>query len=382
MTSLQRLKNAVFISALGIGLTFSAFPLFYTQLNRPDGSGVVNSWLTMGQVLGAFVLTFFIDRIPRKSTAITGDVIRALLLGVLLLVPAPTIAILAIFALMSGIFEATTNNAIQAWLTEGQPSREDLVKLSSKIETASQVGLGLAPLIGTLILFVSDVKAVLALDLITYLIGIWLIAPLSNSLAKQKLNLRTMQSDFLVSFRWLYGAGPHRRWLGVSLLLGFVLAVFNTVYYPILMDRAKPTDQAMYLFQNSFFIGSTLGAFYMSRSKRSPKFHAVLGGCILVGVTLSEYFFHHYALLFLSAVGLSIGRISIFIPSRSMVVSYADPSRAGSTLAMRSMTLGLALFLMYQVVLLLLPVIGSEALLLFSTASALGAVVLAGTSRD
>ncbi len=126
-----------------------------------------------GPLAGALV-----DRYPRQSMLIAMDVIRALLVGVLLMVlRAEALNVWAIYLIIAGLATATTfyQPARQATIPSVVPP-DDLVSANSLLIGTNQATLAAGFLAGSLLILTIPLRLMVLIDLITFIASALLIA--------------------------------------------------------------------------------------------------------------------------------------------------------------------------------------------------------------
>lgn len=258
------------------------------------------------------------------------------------------------YSLFQAVFGSSTTNAIHSWLSENDFNEDELKKSHSLIEIASKVGMASGPLFGVLLLqLFNSPKIVFLIDTLTYVIGAILISGLKSSINLDKIK-KSFYHEVKEGFQYVFQNKEILRWISVSVLQGFGLAVMNAVYLTILKDRIRADDSKITFFQTAYFIGGLLGGIFAFKIKLKTQSLLMFSNLVLAFVPLVSIFTKSYVLFFTLAIIQRAMTLSGAVCTRTLCQQGQSREFFGRIMSVRSVAIDVGTIFSYCIVLIFL----------------------------
>lgn len=266
-----KLYMAGLTSELGSFVTDTAIMLFVFQLSAHN-----KSYLGVSRVLFLFCFTMGIlmggplgVRFNKRNLLLISEVLRIPL--ILSLMFFHDVYFVMVTNALIGFFTGIYNPSRQTLINEIVPEK-DIKDANSLFGTTMAVlHLG-GPLIGaTLFSYYKGVFEVLSLDLLTYIIGIFLLLKLrvTSSTPKNGLSATvkssTMIEDFTEGYRYIRSRADLSSMLLFTLMVGFCVGMLIPLLFPFVVEVLHQTEQAYGVNISLFGLGGIVGG-WLSKS--------------------------------------------------------------------------------------------------------------------
>jgi DHA3 family macrolide efflux protein-like MFS transporter len=292
------------LSSIGSGLTAFALGIYVFQLT---GSATKYSLILLATFLPSLLLKpiggTLSDRINRKTLMMIGDLGCAA--GVMFIVIMMEFGIREMWviylgSIISSIFYAFQNPAYKASVTD-LVSKELYTKASGLMQLAESSRYLIAPIIAAFLIKIIDIKYVLIMDALTYIVAIitvfWITTLPSASLAK-KSNQHFI-ADLIDGFHYLIKQKSIFLLICIVSFITFFIGLFQALLGPMILSFETP--QAFGISQSLSTTGMLIGSFFIGVFGTSTKKIPLLSFSILI------------AGIFFSLIGISENIIYITI---------------------------------------------------------------------
>ncbi len=242
--------------------------------------------LLFGQMAGAIV-----DRFPRRTVLYVVNLFRALVIGVMALLPSAVVALpwvgygVVVALAIAEILYVPAQRALLPTLVE--PAK--IVSANSLIYTATPLTQGISRAVGVLILY-WGFGAVIAIDLLLFLVGAGLIFAItqreSARLATATTLGATLFKDALEGLRYLRGHSLARALVMLEGLEFWPHGIWTSALMLVFTQRALHAGMEEWGWQGAtFFLGQVIGsvtAIVATRSiERSPGWLIIANGFLM-----------------------------------------------------------------------------------------------------
>jgi MFS family permease len=195
---------------------------------RLEGAGLARTMALMlaaevapSALFGILLAGPIVDRFPRRRLMVLADVARAVAVGSLLLVSAPTPLHFVLVAACLGLFRALFQPALMASLP-GVVAEDQLVRANAVITGTFHLAVMVGPPIGALLVSSFGATAALAVNAISFVVsGILLLGLPSFRPAREDGDAWRPVADLAAGARYILRAPIAR---GVTIVMGLVLA--------------------------------------------------------------------------------------------------------------------------------------------------------------
>lgn len=228
--------------------------------------------LTAGAMVATMVPSFLIspfagavvDKYPRQRVLFLMDVMRALLVGALLLwVRTQGFNVIGIYAIMAGLSAATAfyNPARQAIIPQIVP-RFQVVAANSLMLSTAQVTLAVGFIVGGLLVLVLDFETFVILNMVSFIVAAVIVAPIRP---KTTIATETTATPFLKSiadgFRYLRKHELARSLTTMEILEHIPHGIWTSALLLVFVHEALGSDSAGWGLHNAaYFAGQIIGA--------------------------------------------------------------------------------------------------------------------------
>ena len=263
-----------FMSAIGSGLTAFALGVFVFQKTQ---SATSFSLIILFSFLPSFILLPFggvlADRFDRKKMMIIGDTGAITgLLFILMVMFAGSIELWQIYigVAMSSVFAAIQSPAYKAAVSD-LVSEELYSQASGLIQIAGSAQYLISPIIAGFLISVFDIKLVLIIDIITFLIAVAAVFMIKKQeAAPQKHEKREFIHDLTDAYRYLV-AQQGVLWLVVlTSMVCFYIGLLQSLFGPMLLTltNSKTLGIALSVSASGMLVSSLfIGIFGIRKSK-------------------------------------------------------------------------------------------------------------------
>ncbi|MEK4059197.1 MULTISPECIES: MFS transporter [Paenibacillus] len=301
------------ISSMGSGLTAFALGVYVYQMT---GTAASVALVTLCAFLPSILLSpiggVLADRFDRRLMMITGDLCSAfglVFLLFLMLLGDPPVWQICLGVAFSSIFVSLLEPAYKATITD-LLTEEQFAKASGLVQLAASSKYLLSPLIAGVLLGYMDIKAVLIIDISTFVVTVLAVLAVKKNL-QAEFPAKTRQSfarelkegwDTLVSVKGVLQ-------LTVILsLVTFFMGFLQTLFTPLLLPFTD--TQTLGTVESVSAIGMLIGSLFIGMFSIKGQYAKVLAVSLgfagvffaLVGLTTNLYFIAAAGLLFFAAL--------------------------------------------------------------------------------
>lgn len=232
------------ISAIGSGLTAFALGVFVFQKTQ---SAMSFSLIILFSFLPSFILLPFggvlADRFDRKKMIILGDAGAITgILFILLVMLSGSIELWHIYigVAISSVFAAIHNPAYKAAVSD-LVSEELYSQASGLIQLAGSAQYLISPIIAGLLMSVFDIKLVLIIDIMTFLIAVAAVFMIKKQDATpQKHEKQKFFHDMADSFRYLLSQQGVLWLVLLTSMVCFYIGLLQSLFGPMMLTLANP----------------------------------------------------------------------------------------------------------------------------------------------
>ena len=262
------------MSAIGSGLTAFALGVFVFQKTQ---SATSFSLIILFSFLPSFILLPFVgvlaDRFNRKKMMIIGDAgAISGVLFILLVMLSGNIELWQIYigVAMSSVFAAIQSPAYKAAVSD-LVSAELYSQASGLIQIAGSAQYLISPIIAGLLISVFDIKLVLIIDIITFLIAVAAVFMVKKQEATpQKHKKQEFFHDMTDSFRYLLSQQGVLWLILLTSMVCFYIGLLQSLFGPMMLTltNSKTLGIALSVSASGMLVSSMfIGIFGMGKSK-------------------------------------------------------------------------------------------------------------------
>ncbi|MDF2940567.1 MAG: transporter [Gammaproteobacteria bacterium] len=280
-----------FISSIGSGLTAFALGIYVFHLT---GSATTYSMVLLAAFLPALILKpvggTLSDRMNRRLLMIIGDLGTAL--GIIFIILMMFVGIKGFWVIycgtvVSSIFVAVQNPAYKASVTD-LVSKEFYSKASGLMQVAESSKFLISPIIAGFLFKIMDVKAILIIDVMTFLIAISTSFYIKSNypVTKQEIATQHFCKDFTDGFSYLFKNKSILLLISIISFITFFIGLLQALLGPMILSF---TDSVTFgvsqtIATTGMLIGSSfIGVF----GKSNQKIRILSVSLILSGVFFS-----------------------------------------------------------------------------------------------
>ena len=345
----------------GIGDVLYNVGVMVTIFER-TGSALQTAGVLVASNLPSFVLGPFagaiIDHVPRRQVLLITDLLRAVLVASLLLFGSGAqFSVWGIYAVVAGLGAATTfyKPARQA-LIPGLVPRSQLVRANGLIISTTQATLAVGYGVGGLLVVWLGFRALVIIDLLTFLIAATLIAFIAAPSDRQRAannsprGLRPLSHAVVEGYNYLRRAPLPRTLVVMELLEHIPHAVWTSALMLVFVSEALGGAPSDWGYQNAaFYLGMLLGAVFavliVAPLARRPGWF-IIGNALLFAVLTVAYALSP-TLLFAVILCFTFGPTSALrdVAQDSLLQATVDEDLMGRVYALRGTAANLTFML-------------------------------------
>ncbi|MEK5238288.1 MFS transporter [Paenibacillus sp. FSL L8-0470] len=301
------------ISSMGSGLTAFALGVYVYQMT---GTAASVALVTLCAFLPSIMLSpiggVLADRFDRRLMMITGDLCSAFGLVFLLfimLLGDPPVWQICLGVAFSSIFVSLLEPAYKATITE-LLTEEQFAKASGLVQLAASSKYLLSPLIAGVLLGYMDIKAVLIIDISTFVVTVLAVLAVKKNL-QAEFPAKTRQSfarDLKEGWDTLISVKGVLQLTVILSVVTFYVGFLQTLFTPLLLPFTD--TQTLGTVESVSAIGMLIGSLFIGMFSIKGQYAKVLavslgfagGFFALVGLTTNLYFIAAAGLLFFAAL--------------------------------------------------------------------------------
>ncbi|MEA3335802.1 MAG: MFS transporter [Chloroflexota bacterium] len=319
---------------------------------------------TVGVMVAAALPAFFlgpvagvlVDRYPRKQVMITMDMVRAALVGILLITSTRgDLNIWIIYLIVAGLSIASTFfEPARLAILPSLVSKDDLVRANGLVMSTNQATYALGYALGGVMVLAIEFQTMIAVDFVSFLLAalaVAFIAVPEREREKQKQTQRLpMHRAVADGLSYLRNHKLARPLVTMEILEHFPHAIWSSALMLVFTTEALNAGPEFWGFQSSIyfggmFVGALLAAAMSTRLSRRPGW-AIIGNAFLfsgltIGYALSPSLTFTLFLCFFFGPTSAIRDVS----QDSLLQSQVDPMVMGRVYATRNMFSNLAFML-------------------------------------
>ncbi len=319
------------ISSIGSGLTAFALGTYVFQLT---GSATTYSLILLSAFLPALLLKpiggTLADRINRKKLMIIGDFGSAM--GLIFIIAMMFIGIKNLWVIylgtiISSIFVALQNPAYKASVTD-LINKDFYSKASGLLQLAESSKYLISPIISGFLLRIMDVKEILIVDAVSFLIAIFPVCLIKKNYTerKQTVTAQHFVDDFMDGFRYLLTKKEILLLISIISFVAFFIGLLQALLGPMILSFASP--QTFGISQTVATTGMLIGSFFIGVFGKSNKkvqllsFSLICSGLFfsLLGISENIIIITLFGFLFFLALPLVNASLDVLV--RSNVENY------------------------------------------------------------
>lgn len=301
------------ISSMGSGLTAFALGVYVYQMT---GTAASVALVTLCAFLPSILLSpiggVLADRFDRRLMMITGDLCSAFGLVFLLfimLLGDPPVWQICLGVAFSSIFVSLLEPAYKATITD-LLTEEQFAKASGLVQLAASSKYLLSPLIAGVLLGYMDIKAVLIIDISTFVVTMLAVLVVKKNL-QAEFPVKTRQSfarDLKEGWDTLVSVKGVLQLTVILSLVTFYMGFLQTLFTPLLLPFTD--TQTLGTVESVSAIGMLIGSLFIGMFSIKGQYAKVLAVSLgfagvffaLVGLTTNLYFIAAAGLLFFAAL--------------------------------------------------------------------------------
>jgi MFS family permease len=321
------------------------------------GSALLTAGAMVATLLPSFLISPFagavVDKYPRQRVLFIMDIVRALLVGALLVwVRTQGFNVVGIYAIMAGLSAATAfyNPARQAIIPQLVP-RYQVVAANSLMIATTQVTMAVGFIVGGLLVLVLDFETFVLLNMVSFIAAAIVVAPIRP---KTTVSLETTSAPFFKSiatgFQYLRKHELARSLTTMEVLEHVPHGIWTSALLLVFVHEALGSDSVGWGFHNAaYFSGQIIGAIIAGLVAVQLGRHA--GRLIIINSFLTAFATILYAfspsLIFASVLAFLLGPPWAMrdVAQDSLLQTSVDEEMLGRVYAFRNTGLSLAFML-------------------------------------
>lgn len=261
----RKLYIAGAISELGSFVTDTALLLFIYQLTSSKADlGILRAAFLVALTLGGILGGPLGEKINRKKILILCEIARIPFVLLLLISPNFTTILIAqsAIAFFTGIFRPSR----QALVNEVVPFKDIKVANSLQGSTIALIHL-ISPVVGaTLFTFLGGVEVILALDLISYIVGLILLIGINyNFKSTEKINHKALIQDLKLGLKYINERADIKAIFNNSFITGLAIGILFPLILPFTIEHLHQTKFEYGILMGSFGLGGFIGGMFSQR---------------------------------------------------------------------------------------------------------------------
>lgn len=277
-----------FISSIGSGLTAFALGIYVFQLTN---SATSYSLILLAAFLPSLLLKpiggTLSDRMNRRFLMIIGDLGSAA--GLIFIIVMMSIGIKELWIIyfgtvISSIFVTFQNPAYKASVTD-LIGKESYSKASGLIQLAESSKFLISPIIAGFLFKRMDIKEILSIDTLTFLIAIFTVFWIKRDLteSKQEVSNQHFFHDFIAGFDYLFRKKEIFLLISIISLITFFIGLLQALLGPMILSFSNP--QTFGISQTISSTGMLIGSFLIAIFGKSNEKISILSfSLILSGI--------------------------------------------------------------------------------------------------
>lgn len=279
------------ISSIGSGLT--AFALGIYAFGK-SGSATSYSLVVFCAFMPALLLKpiggTLSDRIDRKTLMIIGDLGSALglvFIICMMLMGITDLWMIYLGTVISSVFVALQNPAYKATVTD-LVTKEFYTKASGLMQLAESSKYLIAPIIAGVLLKIIDIKLLLIIDAITFLIAITTVFSLKVNFLKKNMHSseQSFITDFIGGFVYIMKNKGVLGLIGILSVVTFFIGFYQALLGPMILAFAD--SQTLGVSQTIATTGMLISSFFIGLLAKSNKKIPILSiGLVFCGIFFS-----------------------------------------------------------------------------------------------
>ncbi|MER6459060.1 MFS transporter [Streptomyces sp. NPDC001288] len=279
------------VSAVGTRMTAFALGLWvWEESGRVSDVALLSFCSFAATVVFSPIAGPLIDRLNRRLTIVMSDLGSLAATGALLVLFLTTTVhpwMLYATAVVTGAFLAFQYPAYAAAITQ-MMKRGHFPRANAMMSLVRSLPAVAAPTLAALLLAVTDIKVIVAVDAVSYLFAlatVFVVAIPQNERREESAARPSMWRDSLFGFRYILRRPPLVSLLGLSFVVGLTAAVTWTVMIPFILAETGNSSAQAGLVQTVGAVGGVLGGVLVGAlGGRDDKMKYVLGGVIGLGL--------------------------------------------------------------------------------------------------
>jgi hypothetical protein len=279
-----------FISSIGSGLTAFALGVYVFQTT---GSAAAVSLTTLFAFLPTILLHpvggVLADRFDRRLMMICGDLFSAIgLIFMLICLQTGELKLWQIYigVTISAVFAALLEPAYKATITD-LLSEEDYAKASGMMQLAASAKYLLSPIIGGLLLTVTDISTIFIIDISTLVVTVIIVTFIKGSILIRKQNGKRLQLLEDMKEGW-HALSNNRGVMTIVILISvatFYLGLLQTLISPMILSFSN--SKVLGIIESVSAVGMLIGSIHIGILRLRSYVSTLAAGFCFAGVFIA-----------------------------------------------------------------------------------------------